>query len=73
MFSAVKSKNAHLALSYSDTGIITLEQIISIGNRTFGDEYITRVLEKDYMHSTMGRSDVKQQVVKEYVLLFKKI
>ncbi len=73
MFNAVKNKKAHLALSYSDTGMISLAQIKSLGDKIFGEEYITSILEKDYMHSTMGRSDIKEQSVKEFIVLFKKI
>ncbi len=73
MFSAVKKKKAHLVLSYSDTGMISLEHIKLLGLSTLGSDYSVRVLERDHVHSTMGRSDEKQQDVKEYAVLFKRI
>lgn len=72
MFNAVKNKNAHLALSYSDTGMITLKQITDLANTVFNGLYSVVVLEKDHMHSKMGRSDEKEQEVTEYIILFKK-
>ena len=73
LFEGVKSKNAHLALSYSDTGMITLKQITELAKYVFKKQYTVEILEKSHMHSTMGRSDEKQQEVTEYIVLFKKI
>lgn len=72
MFNAVKNKDAHLALSYSDTGMITLKQITDLADSVFKGLYSVVVLEKDHMHSKMGRSDEKEQEVTEYIILFKK-
>ncbi|HEV7350972.1 DNA adenine methylase [Telluribacter sp.] len=71
LFHAIKKKKAHLALSYSDTGMISLEHIQRLGQNSFGSQYTVQVLEKDHIHSTMGRSDEKNQDVKEFILLFK--
>lgn len=73
LFNGVNSKHAHLALSYSDTGMISLELIKKLAKEIFGKRYLTSVLEKDYKHSTMGRADEKEQDVKEYIILFKRI
>jgi adenine-specific DNA-methyltransferase len=72
LFEGVKNKNSHLALSYSDTGMITLKQITKLANDVFKKQYIVTVLEKNHLHSTMGRSDEKQQEVIEYIVLFKR-
>ncbi|MFI5163274.1 MAG: DNA adenine methylase [Sphingobacteriales bacterium] len=72
LFEAIKEKNAHLVLSYSDTGMIELAEIKIIANHIFKNDYKFKLLEKDHIHSTMGRSDERQQEVKEYILLFKK-
>lgn len=71
LFHAVKKKKSHLALSYSDTGMISLEHIQLLGKNAFGNQYTMQVLEKDHIHSTMGRSDEKNQDVTEFILLFK--
>jgi len=72
LFEEIKKKNAHLVLSYSDSGMITLQEIERLANNIFKNNYIYKPLEKDHIHSTMGRSDERQQDVKEYILLFKK-
>lgn len=73
LFEGVKFRKSHLVLSYSDTGMISLENIKNLGSEVFGREYKTTVLEKEHKHSNMGRSDQKEQDVKEYAVLFKKI
>jgi adenine-specific DNA-methyltransferase len=72
LYTAVKEKKAHLVLSYSDTGMITLDQLTIWGDNIFGDQYTIEVLEKDHTHSKMGRSDEKDQDVTEYIILFKR-
>jgi adenine-specific DNA-methyltransferase len=73
LFHGVRRKKSHLALSYSDTGIITLSQILLLGKEVFKDKYKVSILEKDHIHSNMGRSDENQQDVIEYIILFKMI
>lgn len=71
MFEGVALKKSHLALSYSDTGMIDLEKIIEISKNHLST-YKCDILEKSHIHSTMGRSDEKNQNVKEYIILFKR-
>lgn len=73
LFASIKDKEAHLALSYSDTGMITLSKILELANSIFKNLYSVNVLEKEHIHSKMGRSDEKQQDVTEYIILFKRI
>ena len=72
LFEGVRLKNSHLVLSYSDTGMITLDEIILIANKVFSNKYTSWVKVKDHVHSKMGRSDVRNQDVKEYTLLFRR-
>lgn len=71
LFEGVAQKNSHLVLSYSDTGMIDLNTILGLSTKSL-PSYETIVLEKDHVHSKMGRSDEKSQDVKEYIILFKK-
>lgn len=73
LFEAVNNKEAHLALSYSDTGMISLAKIIALATKVFKGNYTNKVLQKEHLHSTMGRSDERQQIVTEYIILFKRI
>ena len=72
LFEGVKFRDAHLVLSYSDTGMISLEDILSIAENTLNTDYCQEVLDVDHIHSKMGRSDVRHHDVKEYAILFKK-
>lgn len=71
LFKAVESKKSHLVLSYSDTGMISLEEIQKLGKQ-FLSKYDSSVLAKDHIHSKMGRSDIRNQEVTEYSIIFKR-
>ncbi|MCC4211299.1 DNA adenine methylase [Leeuwenhoekiella parthenopeia] len=70
LFEGAFSKKANLVLSYSDTGMISLDTILNVANNSFTN-YKTEVLIKDHVHSNMGRSEQRSQDVKEYIILFK--
>ena len=72
LFEGVAQKNSHLVLSYSDTGMIDLNTILALSTKSL-PSYETTVLEKNHVHSKMGRSDEKSQDVKEFIILFKKV
>jgi adenine-specific DNA-methyltransferase len=72
LFEGVRLKNSHLILSYCDTGMISLEEINSIAQKVFSNNYTSWVKEKKHTHSKMGRSDVRSQEVIEYTILFKR-
>lgn len=69
LFKKVAEKKSKLVLSYSNTGMISLDQIVQIGKRELGEDYEIRIKELDYYHSTMGRSDDKLKEVKEYLVV----
>jgi len=71
LFEGIALKKSHLALSYSDTGMIGLDAILNISKESFKN-YTTDILIKDHVHSKMGRSDERNQDVKEYIILFKR-
>lgn len=72
LFEGVCQKNSHLILSYSDTGMISLEEINAIAKKVFLKKYTSWVKVKEHTHSKMGRSDVRSQEVTEYAILFKR-
>lgn len=71
LFIGIKKKKSDLILSYSNTGMISLEEIIQIAKDNIGKNYDVSYKEQDYKHSTMGRSDDKSKDVKEYLLIAK--
>lgn len=73
LFEGVKKRNSHLVLSYSDNGLISQNEILSIGNRVFGNKYKEEIHYKEHTHSKMGRSDEKSMEVNELIVSYKKL
>ncbi len=69
LFEKVASKNSKLVLSYCNTGMITLNNILDIAADKLSDEYRVYTKEMDYLHSTMGRLKDKSRDVKEYLVI----
>jgi len=70
MFELTFSKKSHLVLSYSNTGMISIESLVQIGSEVFKD-YEIKVKEIEYKHSTMGRQKDKYRNVMEAIVIFK--
>jgi len=72
LFNGVKSAGANLALSYSDTAMITLDRLLDISNKTLNSNYEIWVEDMDHQHMTMGRANDRTRDVKELILLARK-
>ncbi|GAA4056905.1 DNA adenine methylase [Amphibacillus indicireducens] len=71
MFDGVSRKESNLVLSYSNTGMIALEELIELANTKFSKGYNIEVRVQDYQHSTMGRKEDKSRNVQEALILIK--
>lgn len=71
MFELVANKNSNLVLSYSNTGMITLDQIYILANETMKN-YSIELVTMDYKHSTMGRKTDKFKDVQEALIIMKR-
>lgn len=69
MFSLINEKKSHLILSYSDGGVVTVEDLLSLARSTFNEKYSVELKEKDYLHSRMGRKGEKSIPVKEILII----
>lgn len=72
LFSGIKKSGANLALSYSDTAMISLETLLEISKRTLKSNYEIWVEDLDHQHMTMGRQNDRSRDVKELMLLARK-
>lgn len=72
LFSGVKKAGANLALSYSDTAMISLETLLDISKKTLSSDYEIWVEDLDHQHMTMGRQNDRSRDVKELMLLARK-
>jgi len=73
LFSKIKEKDSNIILSYSNAGMISLNEIICIIKNSLGSDYSINIKEVDYKHSTMGRKDDKSRNVQEYLIIAKKV
>jgi adenine-specific DNA-methyltransferase len=69
LFEKTDEKQSKLILSYSNTGMISLEKILDIAKKVFKDRYHIMTKAINYTHSTMGRFDDKSREVKEYLVI----
>ncbi len=72
LFSGVKISGANLALSYSNTAMITLERLLDISKQMLKPNYEIWMKDLDHYHMTMGRSNDRSRKVKESMLLARK-
>lgn len=69
MFDGVKASASDLLLSYSNTGTIDIDVLISLAKEHFGAEYEVWVEVMDHTHMTMGRSKDRSRQVKESLII----
>ena len=72
LFKAVDERESHLVLSYSDNGLLKFDELLEIGERMIGNNYDISYIEKNYIHSKMGRSDENRLDVNELLFSFKR-
>ena len=73
MFKKINLKKSQLVLSYSNTGMIRLDEIVELANENFDINYKIEIKSMPYKHSTMGRSGEKNKIVEEYLIIAKLI
>ena len=73
IFTKIRDKNSSLILSYSNTGMISLDNILKLANENLNNAYTVSVRELPYKHSTMGRKKDKNIDVQEYLIIAKHI
>jgi len=72
MFEKINEKQSNLVLSYSDTGMIDLDELIQLAESIFNVNYTIETRLEDYLHSTMGRAEDKSREVLECLVLIKR-
>jgi len=68
LFKGVGQSSSSLVLSYSNTGMISLDDLYQIGKATLPSKKID-ILTIDHQHMTMGRKEDRQRSVKESLIL----
>jgi adenine-specific DNA-methyltransferase len=68
LFNGVKNSNSNLAMSYSNTGMISIEEIEQLATNIFKNKKI-ELLTTDHKHMTLGRKNDRHREVKECLIL----
>lgn len=68
LFSGVALSNSNLVLSYSNTGMISLNDLIEIAQESMHGYHIEKK-GLDHLHMTMGRKEDRDREVKEYIII----
>ncbi|MBS1554965.1 MAG: DNA adenine methylase [Bacteroidetes bacterium] len=72
MFERITKRKCQMVLSYSGTGVISIEDVMRLLPIHFSKaKYIIKTLALDYKHSTMGRAEDKDRDVIEYLIITK--
>jgi adenine-specific DNA-methyltransferase len=72
LFAGVKATESNLVLSYSNTGMITLDELNALAVEYFNGDYDIEALTSDHKHMTMGRKADRDRDVKECLLLVRR-
>ncbi|OHX11743.1 hypothetical protein BI347_17965 [Chromobacterium sphagni] len=72
MFEGVKDSNSDLLLSYSNTGMIDIDDLIDLAATIFGSRYMVWFENIDHDHKTMGRRGDHSRQVQESLIIAKK-
>ncbi|QJP11980.1 restriction endonuclease [Pseudomonas multiresinivorans] len=73
LFDGVKDSNSELVLSYSNTGMIDIDDLIDLAHQELGARYQVWYENIDHDHMTMGRREDRTREVKESIILAKHI
>lgn len=71
LFEKVKEKKVNLVLSYSNNGMISLEEIQKIADNVLAKKCDISIRTLEHLHSTMGRREDKSREVEEALILIK--
>ncbi|MEK5034728.1 DNA adenine methylase [Paenibacillus sp. FSL R7-0302] len=72
MFQRVRESEGQLVLSYSNTGMIELPDLLELANDSFGVKYKIEPSYFEYVHSTMGRKEDKSRDVQEAIIVVRR-
>lgn len=72
LFEGVRNSGSSLVLSYSDTGMVTLQELLRLAEATLSESYDLEVLTMAHVHMTMGRRQDRDRDVTEALLLAKR-
>jgi hypothetical protein len=73
IFDGIKSSNSDLLLIYSNTGMIDIDELMTLAASSLGSGYKVWSSEMVHMHMTMGRKEDRSRNVLESLIIAKKL
>lgn len=73
LFDGTKESNSDLLLSYSNTGMVGIEELIDLAHQELGGRYRIWVNTLDHDHMTMGRREDRTRQVQESLIVAKRV
>ncbi|MFK3736140.1 DNA adenine methylase [Massilia sp. TN1-12] len=72
LFDGVKKSDSDLLLSYSNTGMINIDELMQLAEATFGETYDVWFDHMSHTHMTMGRREDRSRTVRESLIMARK-
>ena len=69
MFDGIAATDSNMVLSYSNTGMITMDELEQIACSSFGSKYTLEIETTDHKHMTLGRQGDRHRAVEECLVL----
>lgn len=69
LYKGIIDANCQMILSYSGSGVVSIDKIISLAEEYFKNDYLVEIKEVDHKHSTMGRFEDQTRDVIEYLII----
>ncbi len=69
LYNGVKASGSNLVLSYSNTGMISLTELLKLAKDLFGRQYDVWAEDQEHTHMTMGRREDRDRTVKEVLIM----
>jgi adenine-specific DNA-methyltransferase len=69
LFRGIEKTGSNLVLSYSNTALFNLPELVAMAKANFSSSYNVTVLTKDHQHMTMGRKNDRNREVEEALIL----
>lgn len=73
LFDGTKNTDSDLLLSYSNTGMIEIKDLIDLAHQELGKRYAIEVTSLDHDHMTMGRRNDRARQVEESLIMAKRL
>lgn len=69
LFDGVAASGSHLVLSYSNTGMLSLDDLADLARASLGSSHEIRTVSSAHRHMTMGRRQDRDRAVQEWLLI----